>query len=101
MQNDTVTISGITFIGATNWRDFDLFGDAEYAMAAAGETMNDYRKIRTRNYELRLRPKDTLKRHMESRDFIARELRKQGRHVVVTHHGPHPDAARRVCVPKT
>src|SRR5260370_316294 len=61
----------------------------------AVETMNDYRKIRTRNYELRLRPAHTLKRHMESRDFIAHELRKGGRHVVVTHHGPVPEAARR------
>jgi Icc-related predicted phosphoesterase len=89
-------IGGITFIGATLWSDFDLFGDAEYAMMAAAETMNDYRKIRVQKYELRLRPKDTLKRHIESRDFIERELRKPGRrHVVVTHHGSHPDAARR------
>jgi Icc-related predicted phosphoesterase len=97
LQNDAVTIDGITFIGATLWTDFDLFGDAEYAMMAAAESMNDYRKIRLRNYELRLRPKDTLKRHMESRDFIARELRrpKVGPRVVVTHMGPHPDCARR------
>jgi hypothetical protein len=93
LQNDSVTIGGITFIGATMWTDFDLFGDAEYAMLAAGDTMNDYRKIRLRNYELRLRPAHTLKRHLESRDFIARELRKPGRHVVVTHakgYGPWP-----------
>jgi Icc-related predicted phosphoesterase len=97
LQNDTATIDGITFIGATMWTDFDLFGYAEYAMRAAGETMNDYRKIRLRNYELRLRAKDTLKRHMESRDFIARALRKPktGQRVVVTHMGPHPDCARR------
>jgi Icc-related predicted phosphoesterase len=95
MQNDTVTISDFTFLGSTLWTDFDLFDDPDYAMAAAGETMNDYRKIRIANYGLRLRPKDTALRHMESRDFIARELRKPGRHVVVTHHGPHPDAARR------
>jgi Icc-related predicted phosphoesterase len=95
IQNQVVTIGEISFLGATMWTDFDLFGDAEYAMMAAGETMNDYRKIRTRNYELRLRPAHTLKRHTESRDFIARELRKGGRHVVVTHHGPVPEAARR------
>jgi Icc-related predicted phosphoesterase len=95
LQNDSISIGGIVFLGAALWTDFDLFGDAEYAMMAAGDTMNDYRKIRTSKYERRLRPKDTLKRHMESRDLIARELRKQGRHVVVTHMGPHPDAARR------
>ena len=95
LQNDTVTIDGIAFVGATLWTDFDLFGDAEYAMMAAAGSMNDYRKIRLRNYELRLRPKDTLKRHIESRDFIAAELRKPGRHVVVTHHAPHPTGVRR------
>ncbi|WP_407180411.1 metallophosphoesterase [Bradyrhizobium sp. STM 3562] len=95
MQNDRCAIEGITFICATLWTDFDLFDDADYAMMVAGETMNDYRKIRTRNYTHRLRPADTLKRHMESRDFIARELRKDGRRVVVTHHGPVPEAAGR------
>lgn len=95
LQNEAVTIGGICFLGATLWTDFDLFGDAEYAMMAAGETMNDYRKIRTSNYQRRLRPANTLKRHMESRDFIARELRRPGRHVVVSHHGPVPEAARR------
>jgi Icc-related predicted phosphoesterase len=95
LQNDTVAIDGITFVGATLWTDFGLFGDAEHAMMAAAGCMNDYRKIRLRNYELRLRPKDTLKRHIESRDFIARELRKPGRHVVVTHHAPHPCGVRR------
>jgi Icc-related predicted phosphoesterase len=95
LQNDSVILDGVTFLGCTLWTDFDLFGDAEYAMTAAAESMNDYRKIRLGAYELRLRPKDTLKRHMESRDFIARELRKPGRHVVVTHMGPHPDCARR------
>jgi Icc-related predicted phosphoesterase len=95
LQNDAITIDGITFIGATLWSDFDLFGDADYAMTAAAESMNDYRKIRLRNYELRLRPQHTLARHIESRDFIARELRKAARHVVVTHHAPHPTGVRR------
>jgi Icc-related predicted phosphoesterase len=95
LQNDSISMGGIVFLGATLWTDFDLFGDPYYAMAAAGEIMNDYRKIRTERYELRLRPKHTLQRHMESRDFIARELRKPGRHVVVSHHGPVAEAARR------
>ena len=95
MQNDTVEIGGVTFIASTLWTDFDLFGDPYRAMDVAADTMNDYRKIRIANYEQRLRPAHTVKRHMESRDFIASELRKPGRHVVVTHHGPVPEAARR------
>ena len=97
LENDTVEIDGVTFIGCTFWTDFDLFGDAEYAMMTAAEVMNDYRKIRIRNYELRLRPMHTLQKHKASRDFIARELRKPKttRRVVVTHMGPHPSAIRR------
>ena len=96
LQNNSVLIDGVTFIGCTLWTDFNLFGDPEYAMMAAAETMNDYRKIRLRNYQYRLRPRHTLTRHQESRDFIARELRKPktGPRIVVTHMGPHPTAVR-------
>jgi Icc-related predicted phosphoesterase len=94
LQNDTVTIDGVTFIGATFWTDFALFGDPVRAMAAAAEYMNDYRKIRLGRYAYRLRPSHTLARHKESRAFIAAELAKPktGARVVVTHMAPHPSA---------
>ncbi len=97
LQNDTVQIGDVMFIGATFWTDFNLFGDPEYAMRSAAEIMNDYKKIRIGHYQYRLRPSHTLARHMESRDFIARELRKEktGPRVLVTHMGPHPSAIRR------
>ena len=97
MQNDSILIDGMTFIGATFWTDFDLFGDPDYAMMAAAETMNDYRKIRLGNYAYRLRPRHTLARHQESRDFFARELHKKktGPRVLVTHMGLHPTSVRR------
>jgi predicted phosphodiesterase len=90
LQNDTVVIGGITFVGATLWTDFDLFGDAEYAMAVAGERMNDFRRIRTKNYAQRFRPHHALARHLESRAFLEAELRKERYPlVIVTHHAPH------------
>jgi Icc-related predicted phosphoesterase len=94
LQNETVEINGVIFIGATFWTDFNLFGDVDRAMTAAAEFMNDYRKIRVGRYAYRLRPQHTLLRHQESRDFIANELRKPkvGRRVVVTHMAPHPSA---------
>ncbi|QAU48843.1 metallophosphoesterase [Bradyrhizobium guangzhouense] len=95
LQNDVFIIDDITFLGATMWTDFDLFDDPAYAMMVAGGVMNDYRKIRHGNYEFRLRPEHTLSRHLQSRDFIARELRKGGRHVVISHHGPVPQAMKR------
>ena len=96
LQNDTVQIEDVTFIGATFWTDFNLFGDPGRAMVAAAEYMNDYKKIRTGGYLYRLRPSHTLQRHRQSREFIANELRKPkvGTRVVVTHMAPHPSAIR-------
>lgn len=97
LQNNSITIGGTTFIGATGWTDFNLFGDPDRAMNAIGDVMNDYRKIRIRNYELRLRPAHTLARHNETRAFLARELGlpKTLPRVVVTHMGFHAEAVRR------
>jgi hypothetical protein len=92
MENDKVEIDGVTFLGAVGWTDFDLFGDQERAMRAAVDVMNDYPKIRKMNYTRRLRPQDTLARHMETRAFLQRELSKPKTghaRVVVTHHGFH------------
>jgi Icc-related predicted phosphoesterase len=96
LQNDTVQVGDVTFIGATFWTDFTLFGDPGRAMIAAAESLNDYRKIRVGRYVYRLRPSHTLQRHQQSREFIASELRKpkNGKRVVVTHMGPHPSAVR-------
>jgi predicted phosphodiesterase len=92
LQNDTVRIGDVTFAGATLWTDFALFGDQWRAMRVAGDQMNDFRKIRTARYADRFRPQHALARHMESRAFLAAEMRKpkSGPLVVVTHHAPHP-----------
>ncbi len=97
LQNDSVTIDGTVFLGATGWTDFNLFGDQDRAMHAIGDLMNDYKKIRFRNYELRLRPGHTLARHNETRAFLQKELSRPKilPRVVVTHMGFHAEAARR------
>lgn len=96
LQNDSVTIDGTVFLGATGWTDFNLFGDQDRAMHAIGDLMNDYKKIRFRNYELRLRPAHTLARHNETRAFLERELGRPRTlpRVVVTHMGFHAEAVR-------
>jgi predicted phosphodiesterase len=97
LENDSIEINGVTFLGAVGWTDFNLFGDQERASFAAGEVMNDFKKVRIDDYSRRLRPKDTLARHMETRAFLQRELSKPrtGPRVVITHHGFHPEAVRR------
>jgi predicted phosphodiesterase len=95
LQNETAEIhdaeGAVTFIGATGWTDFNLFGDQERSMRIAADGMNDYKKIRINAYQQRLRPRHTLARHLQTRAFIEQELAKPklGRRVVVTHMSFH------------
>lgn len=45
LDNDTVTIGGILFIGATLWTDYRIEGHQLLAMRHARGRMNDYRQI--------------------------------------------------------
>lgn len=89
LQNEAWSIDGVLFVGATLWTDFALFGSQGYAMNRAVGVMNDYSRIRKNSYADRLRPSDTVARHFESREFIARTIREKptnSKVVVVTHH---------------
>jgi predicted phosphodiesterase len=90
LQNEAVRICDVSFVGATLWTDFELLGDRPRAMRVAGERMNDFRKIRTGNYLDRVRPKNALARHVESRAFFEAEFRKArpGPLVAISHHAP-------------
>jgi 3',5'-cyclic AMP phosphodiesterase CpdA len=89
LQNEALSIDGVLFVGATLWTDFALFGSPSYAMNRAMGIMNDYVRIRKNSYAARLRPSDTLARHFESREFIARTIREKPTNckaVVASHH---------------
>jgi hypothetical protein len=66
----SIQVCGFEFLGATMWTNFALCRDPEAGMRLAGEKMNDYRKIRTGNYRLKLRPLDTLRRHQDARKLF-------------------------------
>jgi Icc-related predicted phosphoesterase len=93
LENDSVTIDGVTFLGATLWTDFRLMGDPVLAGIAAAESMTDYRAIRMSDEGYRkLRPRDSARIHQESLEWLMGErerLRLIGeKFVVVTHHAP-------------
>lgn len=92
LENASVTIQGIRFIGATLWTDYRIEGSPEFAMRYARERMNDYRKIATRrNPWQRFLPQTAYRMHMDSRRFIETALKSDSiPTVVVTHHLPHP-----------
>ncbi|MBS0248343.1 MAG: metallophosphoesterase [Proteobacteria bacterium] len=94
LENDTVIIDGVRFIGATLWTDYALFGEANLgrAMVAASRGLNDHRRISwTKQPWTRFRPQEALLLHHTSRKYIEKTLAESfvGPTVVVTHHAPH------------
>ncbi len=96
LENDYVDIGDVRFIGGSLWTDFRLFGrNPEVAMSYAAHGMNDYKKIKFSKAPFRkFKPIDAYRKHNETRDFIAKELRAWTgpTTVVVTHHAPSPRA---------
>lgn len=97
LENDTVVLDGVRFIGATLWTDFALMHDFVQrmdAMLIAQQQMNDYQMIQLRRRheggEQMLTPSHMLDFHQASRAFIERELALpfEVKTVVVTHHAP-------------
>lgn len=90
LENQSCTIGGVLFLGATLWTDFALNGDPVMSEVVAQTSMNDYRRIRTLPRYSRLKPSDTRRFHMESRRWLEDQaLASNGRKVVViTHHAP-------------
>jgi predicted phosphohydrolase len=91
LENDSLVIDGVRFLGCTLWTDFALAGyEKAMAMDVAERFVLDYALVHT-NAGL-LRAADTIAAHIASRAFLASELETPfaGKTVVVTHHAPHP-----------
>lgn len=94
LENDAIEIGGVRFVGGTLWTDFRLFGrKPEVSMSYAQSGMNDFRKIKfSKTPYCRFKPMHAYQKHVETRDYIAAELRERTdrKTVVVTHHAPSP-----------
>lgn len=90
LQNETLVVRGIRFIGSTLWTDFNLHGDPDTAMLLAEEGSPDFKRIRRSDGET-IRPVDIVARHRKAVDFLEQEATKHyedGRTVIITHHAP-------------
>lgn len=94
LENDAIDIGDVRFVGGTLWTDFRLFGRRpEVNMSYAQHGMNDFKKIKfSKTPYCRFKPIHAYRQHVETRNYIATELRENmGRKtVVVTHHAPSP-----------
>jgi Icc-related predicted phosphoesterase len=91
LENDSVEIEGVKFLGCTLWTDFKLFGNPTLAALNAQMIMTDYHRIYYLNSELRkLRPMDTANFHTLSLQWLHQELNNAPSQpiVVITHHAP-------------
>jgi len=103
LENQSVIINGVRFLGATAWTDFRFGGNVPLAKFDADRTMNDYRAIRKGTSHRRLRPDDTEAYACATRTWLENTLSTpfDGPTVLVTHHPitAHPLDTRRAPTP--
>jgi Icc-related predicted phosphoesterase len=94
LENDSVEIRGVVFLGATLWTDFRLNGDPVLAEVATQTGMTDFRRIRVTPSYRRFRPADARRIHVQSLEWLRQQTAgARGRKtVVVTHHAPSPQS---------
>ena len=88
LDNSSVDIDDTRFVGATLWTDI-YRGNPLYKQYAK-DGMNDYHSIRvlgSGTYR-KMRPEDTIERHIRSLSTICDKVREHDKCVVVTHHAP-------------
>jgi len=91
LENESIEIAGVIFIGATLWTDFH--GKDFFRMQYARKSMNDFIVIRKTTGESIL-PEDTVDLFYESKRYIFDAMKNAGarRTVIVTHHGISPQS---------
>lgn len=94
LDNDTVTIGGVRFLGTTLWTDFALYDDdpeqdAQLTHELACQRMPDFRIIEHPPGET-FTPEASQALHCKARTWLEAELAKShdGPTVVVSHHAP-------------
>jgi len=84
LQNSSVVIDGITFLGATLWTDMNKRDP--HTIYAIKNMMNDFRRIKTQ--EGAFSPHDAVAEHEKTLEYFTKALEAPGKYVVVTHHAP-------------
>lgn len=90
LENSSVELCGVKFLGCTLWTDFALYGidTQSSARRIAGYNMNDYQTIKHDDGR-KLQPADVEAAHKYSVQWLSDQLyTADGKHVIVTHHAP-------------
>lgn len=89
LENDSIEISGVTFLGCTLWTDFSILGEKKLAMEIAADGVRDFECIEVRAGD-RFTPRDAADRFNESCGYLKQQLANcnPATTVVVTHFPP-------------
>lgn len=91
LDQQSLVLGGVRFLGATLWSDFNLYGKelSGQAMAKAAELMRDFHVIRNADGS-RFRPQDCARLFAEQFAWLDEQLSMPhaGPTVVITHHAP-------------
>jgi Icc-related predicted phosphoesterase len=97
LENSSVVVAGVRYVGCTLWTDFDLYGadNRQTAMRYGSRNLGDFDQIllddaTIKHMPTRFKPHHARAFHEESRKFLDEELSTpfDGPTVVVTHHAP-------------
>jgi len=89
LENESVQIGSVKFIGCTLWTDFTILGDKKRAMEVSERIITDFSLIKTRDGEW-FTPQDAADRFEESCRYLEAELSSSDPEstVVITHFPP-------------
>jgi len=89
LENDAVTLDGVSFLGCTLWTSFAGVPTTMTSRYWVARGMNDYRSIRHFPEFRKLELTDTVAAHQESVDWLGKACRLHDqKKVVITHHAP-------------
>jgi 3',5'-cyclic AMP phosphodiesterase CpdA len=92
LENESVVLNGVRFLGTTLWTDYrlDPYRSQAQQMQHLEYGLNDHQLIRSGGK--RFTTQDALRCHQQARDWLQQELAQPwaGKTVVVSHHAPHP-----------
>lgn len=90
LDNQSVVIEDVRFLGSILWTDFQLFGEIDkwFSIQRARQCMNDFSVISREGR--RFTPADSIALHESGRSWLREKLAEPfaGSTVVVTHHAP-------------
>lgn len=90
LDDQSVVIEGVRFLGSVLWTDFQLFGEVDkwFSIQRAQQCMNDFAIVSLEGR--RFTPADSIALHESSRSWLRDKLAEpfDGSTVVVTHHAP-------------